>query len=58
MLAKLQNNAARIKNVNTANAICYHESLVKAKDLKTEAALNRVSILYLSFLIYNNRPQF
>ena len=50
ILENLQNTAARLKNIVPQHVNGYYEQLKQAKEIKTQAALNRVSNSYLSYI--------
>jgi hypothetical protein len=41
-MAMLHNQAANLKNVIPENAVRYHSAMLEAKNIKTEATMNRV----------------
>lgn len=59
-LTQLKNIAARLKNIKNENVKFYYNTLVEAKEIKAQAALNRVSInfslinLMLIFFAYGD----
>lgn len=44
MLTQMQSKDAHLNNIKADNINCYYEALVKAKEMKAEAVLNRVRI--------------